>query len=165
LQAPGDRIIYIAADDVTIDGLEIANGTGDLVRQSDAYSGTIIRNCIVRHSSGDEGIQLKASTDCLVESNLVYDVAHDGISIAEGSHNSVISKNEIDNVGSENAAIYVYDSYDMTLECNYIHDTQAANGIKMYKNCSGRPRNQVSQGPSARNPCFLDVPAGAEHTY
>ena len=24
------RIIYIAADDVTIDGLEIANGTGDL---------------------------------------------------------------------------------------------------------------------------------------
>jgi hypothetical protein len=132
-----DRIIYIAADDVTIDGLEIANGTGDLIRQSGAYSGTTIRNCIVHDSSGDEGIQLKACTDCLVECNLVYDVAQDGISIAEGSHNSAIRNNEIYNVGSENAAIYVYDSYDMTVACNYIHDTPAANGIKLYKNYDG----------------------------
>jgi len=128
------HIIYIAADDVTINGLEIANGTGDLVRQSDSYSGTIVRNCVVHDSSGDEGIQLKACTDCLVECNRVYDVAQDGISIAEGSHNSTIRNNEIYGVGSENAAIYVYDSYDMTVACNHIHDTQAANGIKMYKN-------------------------------
>jgi hypothetical protein len=128
------RIITIAADGVTIDGLEIANGTEDLIRQSDAYSGTTVRNCIVHDSSGDEGIQLKACTDCLVECNLVYDVAQDGISIAEDSCRSVIRNNEIYNVGSENAAIYVYDSYDMTVACNYIHDTPAANGIKMYKN-------------------------------
>ena len=129
-----DRIIYVAADDVTIDGLEIANGTGDLVRQSDAYSGTTVRNCVVHDSSGDEGIQLVACTDCFAECNLVYDVAQDGICFSGGSHNSVIRNNEIYNVGSENAAIYVYDSYDMTVECNYIHDTPAANGIKMYKN-------------------------------
>jgi len=132
-----NRIIYIAADSVIIDGLEVANGTGDLIYQSGAYSGTAIRNCVVHDSSGDEGIQLKACTDCLVECNLVYDIAEDGISIADGSHNSVISNNEIYNVGSENAAIYVYDSYDMTVACNYIHDTPAANGIKMYKNYGG----------------------------
>jgi len=131
------RIIYIDADNVTIDGLEVAKGTGDLIRQSGAYSGTIIRNCVVHDSSGDEGIQLKSCTDCLVECNLVYDVAQDGISIAEGASNSVISNNEIYNAGSENAAIYVYDSYDMTVECNYIHDTPAANGIKIYKNYGG----------------------------
>jgi parallel beta-helix repeat protein len=130
-------IIYIAADDVTLDGLEVANGTSDLIYQNGAYSGTTIRNCVVHDSSGDEGIQLKSCTDCLVECNLVYDVAQDGISIADGSHNSVISNNEIYNVGSENAAIYVYDSYDMTVACNYIHDTPAANGIKMYKNYGG----------------------------
>jgi hypothetical protein len=131
------RIIYIAADDVTIDGLEIANGTSDLIRQSGAYSGTTVRNCIVHDSSGDEGIQLKACTNCLVECNLVYDVAQDGISVAEDSHNSAIMNNEIYNVGSENAAIYVYDSYDMTVACNYIHDTQAANGIGFYYNYGG----------------------------
>ena len=130
-------IIFIAADNVTIDGLEVANGTGDLIYQSGAYSGTTIRNCVVHDSSGDEGIQLKSCTNCLVECNLVYDVAQDGISIADGSHNSVISNNEIYNVGSENAAIYVYDSYDMTVECNYIHDTQAANGVGFYYNYGG----------------------------
>ena len=131
------EIIYIAANDVTIDGLEVANGTGDLIRQSGSYSGTTVRNCVIHNSSGDEGIQLKACTDCLVECNLVYNIAQDGISVAEDSHNSVIRNNEIYNVGSENAAIYVYDSYDMTVACNYIHDTPAANGIKMYKNYGG----------------------------
>jgi len=131
------EIIYIAANDVTIDGLEVANGTVDLIRQSGSYSGTTVRNCVIHDSSGDEGIQLKACTDCLVECNLVYNIAQDGISVAEDSHNSVIRNNEIYNVGSENAAVYVYDSYDMTVACNYIHDTPAANGIKMYKNYGG----------------------------
>jgi parallel beta-helix repeat protein len=132
-----DRIIYIDADDVTLDGLEVANGTEDLIRQSGAYVGTTVRNCVVHDSSGDEGIQLKNCTDCLVECNLVYDVAEDGISIAEGSHNSVIRNNEIHHVGSENGAIYVYESYDMTVECNYIHDTEASDGIKLYDNDPG----------------------------
>ena len=129
-----DRIIYIDADDVTIDGLEVANGTGDLVCQSNSHSGTTIRNCVIHDSSGDEGIQLKACTNCLVECNVVYNVAQDGISIAGGSHNSVIRNNEIYNSYSENGAIYVYDSYDMTVEGNHIHDTQAANGVMFYKN-------------------------------
>jgi uncharacterized repeat protein (TIGR01451 family) len=127
-------IVYINSDGVVIDGLEIANGTADLVLQSGAYAGTVIRNCIVHDSTGDEGIQLKQCTDCVVEFNLVYDVAQDGISVADGSHGCLISNNEIYNSYSENAVIYVYDSYDITVESNYIHDTQAANGITFYKN-------------------------------
>jgi uncharacterized repeat protein (TIGR01451 family) len=129
-----DTIIYVNADSVVIDGLEIANGTADLVLQSGAYSGTVVRNCTVHNSSGDEGIQLKQCTDCIVEFNEVYDVAQDGISLADGSHSSAVSNNEIYNSYSENAVIYIYDSYDITVESNYIHDTQAANGIMFYKN-------------------------------
>ena len=130
-------VIFIAADNATIDGLEITNGKGDLVRQSGTFSGTIVRNCAVHDSSGDEGIQLVACTDCLIECNRIYDVAQDAICVSEGAANTTIRDNEIYNVGSENAAIYVYDSYDITVACNYIHDTPAANGIKMYKNYGG----------------------------
>jgi len=127
-------IIYINSDGVVIDGMEIANGTADLIRQTGAYAGTVVRNCTVHDSTGDEGIQLKQCTDCIVEFNLVYDVAQDGISVADGSHDCLVSNNEIYNSYSENAVIYVYDSYDITVESNYIHDTQAANGITFYKN-------------------------------
>jgi len=130
-------VIFIAADNVTIDGLEITNGKGDLVRQSGAFSGTIVRNCAVHDSSGDEGIQLVACTDCLIECNTIYDVAQDAICVSGSSHTTAVRNNEIYNVGSENAAIYVYESYDITVACNYIHDTPAANGIKMYKNYGG----------------------------
>ena len=127
-------IIYIAADDVTIDGLEIANGTGDLVKsESPAVARVTVRNCIVHGSSGDEGIQLKYCTDCLIECSVAYDVAQDGFNMAYSSGGS-IRNCEVYDSNSENAAIYVYDSYDMTVECNYIHDTQAANGVMFYKN-------------------------------
>lgn len=127
-------IIFIDADAAVVDGLEIANGTGDLILQSGAHAGTIVKNCVVHNSSGDEGIQLKQCTDCTVEFNKVYNVAQDGISIADGSHSSLVSNNEIYSSFSENAAIYVYDSHDITVESNYVHDTQAANGIMFYKN-------------------------------
>jgi len=129
-----ETIIYVNSGSVVIDGLEIANGTGDLVLQSGAYAGTVVRNNTVHDSTGDEGIQLKQCTDCIVEFNLVHDVAQDGISVAEDSHDCLISNNEIYNSYSENAVIYIYDSYDITVESNYIHDTQAANGITFYKN-------------------------------
>lgn len=138
-------IVYIDADNVTIDGLEICNGTGDLVSQADTsgydpdpspHSGTTITNCVVHGSwgPGDDGIELKQCTNGLVKCNLVYDVAQDGIAIAGNSHSTQIVNDEIHHSYSENGAIFVYDSYDITVKGNYIHDTQAANGIKMDDN-------------------------------
>jgi parallel beta-helix repeat protein len=130
-------IIYIAADDVTLDGLEIMNGTADLVKSdSPAVSRVTVRNCIVHGSSGDEGVQLKHCTDCLIECCVAYDVRQDGFNMAYSS-GGTIRNCEVYNSRSENAAIYVYDSSDMTVECNYIHDTQAANGVGFYKNYGG----------------------------
>jgi len=129
---PG-TIIYIAADDVTIDGLEIANGTGDLVHQSGTYSGTTVRNCIVHDSTGDECVQLKQCSNCLIECSLAYNCAGDGLNIADGSSHSVIRNNEVHHSNSPDGAIYVYYSAAMTVECNYLHDNTASNGIKIYK--------------------------------
>ena len=125
-------IISIAADNVTIDGLEMANGTGDLVFQSSAY-GTVIRNSVVHNSTGDECIQLKGCSQCLIECNLAYDCAGDGLNIAEGSSHSVIRNNEVHHSNSPDGVIYVYYSAAMTVEGNYLHDNTASKGIKVYK--------------------------------
>jgi len=132
-----DQIILIDADNVVIEGLEIAYGTGDLIRQSNAHTGTIVRLCTVHDSTGDEGIQLTNCTDCLIRSNLVYDVEQDGIAVSSNSVNSSILDNEIYDSRSENGAIFVYDSYDITIRGNYIHNTTAADGITMDDNYSG----------------------------
>jgi len=126
-------IIYIAADDVTLDGLEITNGTGDLVKSDlPAVARVTVRNCIVHASSGDDGVQLKNCTDCLIECCVAYDVAQDGFNMAYSS-GGTIRNCEVYNSNSENAAIYVYYSAAMTVECNYIHDNTASNGIMIYK--------------------------------
>ena len=128
-----ERIIYIDSDGVTLDGLEVAYGTGDLIRQSGSYAGTIVRNCVIHDSSGDEGVQLANCTDCLIECCLAFDIAQDGFNMA-GGFNSGIVNCEVYNSDSENGAIYVYDSIDMNISCNYIHDNTAHNGIKLYEN-------------------------------
>jgi len=126
------NIIMIEAAGVTIDGLEIRNGTGDLIRQSDSYSGTIIRNCIVHDAIDDEGIQLANCTDGLIECNYVYDVAQDGANFAYSTDCAIL--NEVTSSNSENGAIFVYNSSGITIGCNYIHNTTANNGIKLYEN-------------------------------
>ncbi|MDG6219675.1 MAG: right-handed parallel beta-helix repeat-containing protein, partial [Candidatus Thermoplasmatota archaeon] len=127
------QIFYIDADDVIIDGLEVCNGSGDLIRQSNAHSGTIIRNCIVHDAIDDEGIQLASCTNGIIENNYIYDLAQDGASFA-ASTNCAIRDNEITTSNSENGAIFVYDSSDITIEGNYVHHTSANNGIKLYTN-------------------------------
>jgi hypothetical protein len=128
-----DSIITIAADDVTIDGLEVANGTGDLIFQGGSYSGTTVRNSVIHDSTGDECVQLKSCSDCLIECSLAYNCAGDGLNIADGSSHSVIRNNEVHHSNSPDGAIYVYYSAAMTVECNYLHDNTASNGIKVYK--------------------------------
>ena len=130
------RIIYIDADNVTIDGLEVANGKGDLIRQSNPHSGTIIRNCVIHDALDDEGVQLVKCTDCLIECCVAYDIAQDGFNISESTRGT-IRNCEVYNSYSENGAIYIYEASDMTVECNYIHDTEASDGIKLYDNDPG----------------------------
>ena len=126
------NVILIAADYVTVDGFEVRHGTGDLIRQSDAYTGTVVSNNVVHGSSGDEAIQLKYCVACRIENNTVYDTSGDGISLAY-AQDGIIGYNDISTSRSPDGAIYVYNSQALTITGNTIHDCTASNGIKFYR--------------------------------
>jgi parallel beta-helix repeat protein len=126
------NIILIDADYVTIEGLEVAYGTADLIYQENLHTGTVVRNCVVHDSTGDEAIQLKYAVNAIVESNLTYNTREDGVSLAY-SVGGIIRKNRIENSESQNGAIYVYNSENIIIEGNYIWNSVAANAIKIYK--------------------------------
>ncbi|MBS3777981.1 MAG: right-handed parallel beta-helix repeat-containing protein, partial [Candidatus Thermoplasmatota archaeon] len=127
-------IVYVAADDVTIDGLEITDGTDDLMYSSSpAIENTMVTNCIIHGSTGDEGIQLKNCQFGSIHRNYIFDVAQDGANFGY-SQSCELSENEITTSDSENAAIFVYESSDILISKNYVHETTAANGIELYQN-------------------------------
>ena len=121
------RVILIESDGVTLSELEVRNGSGDVIRQSASYTGTVITGTIV-HDCGDECVQLARCTDCLIENVIAYDTAQDGLNFAD-SRNSTIRNCEVYDSRSENGAIFVYGSSSITIENNYVHDSTASNGI------------------------------------
>jgi hypothetical protein len=126
-------IIVITADNVVLDGLEVRNGGGDLIdsETSTPTTGTILMYNIIHDSSDDEGVQLRACTDCVVEFNYVFGMAQDGINMCCGSTGSTIQFNEVHDSSSENATIYVYGSTDMTIQCNLVYNASENDGIKL----------------------------------
>ncbi|QDV18590.1 hypothetical protein Pan153_32490 [Gimesia panareensis] len=113
------RIFQISADNVTLDGLVITNGTGDLVYSGSPVDQVIIQNNIISNSSGDEGVQLKQATNSTIQYNYIHDTAGDGANY-DGSSNSSIRFNEFDHIFSTNGAIYVDDSEAITIEGNLL---------------------------------------------
>ncbi|QDT97805.1 golvesin C-terminal-like domain-containing protein [Gimesia aquarii] len=113
------RIFLIDADNVTLDGLVITNGTGDLIRSSNGVSQAVVQYNIIHNSSGDEGVQLAQTSNSSIQYNYIFDTAGDGANFAESS-NGNISFNELNNIRSVNGAIYVYDSEAITIEGNLL---------------------------------------------
>jgi len=116
-------IIEVDADNVVINGLEVKSGTGDMIKQNTAHSGTTVKYCIIHDGLGDEGVQLKKCTNGVLEYNYVYDIADkgDGLNIADASSNGVIRHNEVCGIHGENAAIYIYDATDMEISDNLVY--------------------------------------------
>ena len=127
------RIILIDANNVIINGFEVKSGTGDMIRQSGPYTGTIVKYCIIHDGNGDEGVQLKKCTGGILEYNYVYNIADpgDALNISDGSTNCSIRYNEVYDIGSENAAIYVYGSTNMEIVGNLVHHVTQSDGIKL----------------------------------
>ena len=131
-----DNIFFIGANNVTINGFEVKNGNPDLI-----YSeGTVIKNPkvsynIIHDALGDEGIQLKDVDNALVEFNHIFKTGGDAINIAR-SHNSVIQSNEVHQIHSPDAAIYIYndglrDFINATIQNNLVYDITQNDGIKL----------------------------------
>jgi PKD repeat protein len=126
------RIIYIDADGVTLNGLEIKSGTSDMVRQSNSHTGTTVKYCIIHDGRGDEGVQLANCSNGMMEYNYVFDIAWagDGLNFAS-SNGCTIQHNDLKNISSDNAAIYVYGSTNTTINDNLISNLPYGEGIKL----------------------------------
>ncbi|MCX7185434.1 MAG: autotransporter-associated beta strand repeat-containing protein [Nitrosospira sp.] len=125
-------LLRIGGNNVTIDGFEFRNGTGDLIESVVAILNPTVRYNLIHHSvgPGDEGVQIRNSTSAILEYNRVYDTVGDGLNIAD-STNGTIRFNEVHDNSSVNAAIYVYGSTNTTIEGNYVHDVLIKEGIKL----------------------------------
>ena len=126
-------LIRITADNVEINGMEVRNGTGDLIDSQVATptSGTIVRNNIIHGSSGDEGVQLRAVAGAVIECNHVYGTAGDGLNLCCGATNGLIRYNELHDISSLDAALYVYGATSTTIEGNLVYNTSNNEGIKL----------------------------------
>lgn len=126
-------ILYIDADDVIIEGLEIRNGSGDLITSpsSTTQYRPVVRYNIIHDSSGDEGIQLKNVVDALIEYNHVYNTGGDGINIGYDSIGGTIQYNEVHDIYSPDAAIYIYGTPNVTIKGNLVYDVHNNDGIKL----------------------------------
>ncbi|MFI4852668.1 MAG: hypothetical protein ACIAZJ_26450, partial [Gimesia chilikensis] len=113
------RIFLIDADNVTLNGLVITNGTGDLVRSSNPVDNITVQYNIIHNSTGDEGVQLANAGNSTIQYNYIFDIEGDGANFDTAS-NSSIRFNEMRNIRSTNAAIFVDDSEAITIEGNYL---------------------------------------------
>jgi hypothetical protein len=126
-------ILQVLADDVSINGIEVRNGTGDMISSPAGLPirNTAIRNCIIHDSSGDEGVQLRTVAGAVIECNYVYATVGDGLNLCCGSTGGIIRFNECRNIASENAAIYVYQATNTLIEGNLVDGTTINEGIKL----------------------------------
>ncbi|QDU03547.1 hypothetical protein V6x_32680 [Gimesia chilikensis] len=138
------RIFLIDANDVTLDGLVITNGTGDLVRSSNPVDNITVQYNIIYNSTGDEGVQLANAGNSTIQYNYIFDIEGDGANFDTAS-NSSIRFNEMRNIRSTNAAIFVDDSEAITIEGNYLDLGHLNNndGIKV-NDFSGTYNTQTS---------------------
>jgi len=126
-------IIVVTADNVVLDGLEVRFGSGDMIASESSIptAGTILRYNIIDNATGDEGIQLRNVSGGLIEYNYLYQIAQDGINMCCGSTDGTVQFNEVVDNYSENAAIYLYDTTNMTIYCNLVYSVFGNDGIKL----------------------------------
>ncbi|EWG12948.1 HYR domain-containing protein [Cytobacillus firmus] len=126
-----DNILRINANDVFINGFEIRNGRTDLINSFGGAQRPKVSYNIIHQSSLDEGIQLRNIRDGVIEYNYVFDTFGDGINICCESFDSFIQYNQVENSRSPDAAIYVYNSTNITIQWNLVQNTQVNDGIKL----------------------------------
>jgi len=131
-------LVEISDSNVIFNGFSVTDGTGDLIASLAAtgpHDAVYVGYNIVFSSSGDEGVQLRNTTNTDVEYNYVFDVAGDGINLAEGMVGGAISFNEVADVTSTNGGIYVYDlnatnaDFGVTIEGNLVRNSAEDDGI------------------------------------
>lgn len=125
-----DTLIRIAADNVTIDGFDVGNGTGDLIESEVTVASPVIRYSFVHDSTGDEGLQIRNASDAIIEFNNVFNTVGDGINLSGSSTDGNVRFNEVHDTSSVNAAIYLDGAQNTNVEGNLIHGVGVNDAIK-----------------------------------
>lgn len=133
------NVIKIEANDVVIDGFELkqsgGSGSADAIKASNTQSDIQITNNIV-YNSTDEGIQLEAGSDYLVQYNYIKNPAGDGITMSSYSGvdpnsqpgvNIAVKDNDIEGSTSAYGSVYLYGVRNVTVSGNMI--TTRSSGI------------------------------------
>ncbi|MGP4069455.1 HYR domain-containing protein [Halobacillus sp. B29] len=127
-------IFRIEANDITINGFEVRNGTGDLIASLAAAPikfNPVLSYNIIHQATGDEGIQLRNIRNGVIEYNYVFDTFGDGINVCCESFDSFVQYNEVNNISSPDAAIYIYNSTNITVQWNLVQNVLVNDGIKL----------------------------------
>ncbi|MBC7260896.1 MAG: PKD domain-containing protein, partial [Chloroflexi bacterium] len=133
--------LSIKADNVVVNGFtfrsRINNSSYNIVEALGAGFPQILYNIVYNENpsgTSNEGIKVRYSYDkgALVAYNYVYNIPSPGDAINfDGVTGGFISNNEVRNISSENAAIYVYNSSRTTINCNLVDTTTQNDGIKL----------------------------------
>lgn len=148
-QCSSSYIINISSDDVTINGLDIANNTTKDAIYAAAVDNIDISYCMV-HDIGNDAIKCKNITNFKVDSLLAYNVNQSAIHITKSpSCNPIITNSEIHSCRGTRGGIKI-DQCDgqITISGNNIHDNQST-GIVL-DNCTGTT-NKILQNTISGN--------------
>lgn len=139
-------LIDIRAHGVEINGFTFSsnntNGALNIIQQDHSpnfsYDNTnilynIVYNTNYPSGANNEGIKIRRSgAGSVVSYNYVYNVPSNGDAINfDGVTSGTISYNEVHSIGSENAAIYVYNSEHTQIIGNTVYNTTQNDGIKL----------------------------------
>ena len=123
------NIFILEATPITLDGLEIVNALGDIiVSEPSAFAGALIRSNLIHGSSGGAGIRLQNILGCVLSCNRIFDVEHEGFR-CDGSTSTVVIRQEIHDVRSSGAAVYLTRSSSTFLDAVLVRDIPHGNGI------------------------------------
>ncbi|HQM37377.1 MAG TPA: right-handed parallel beta-helix repeat-containing protein [Candidatus Bipolaricaulis anaerobius] len=140
-------VFDIQAHNVTINGFSIQTnisnqGTNIIHDNNTSFTSrnaTVAYNIITNTGSTmNEAVKIRCGEDPVIAYNYIYNIPSPGDAINfDRVTNGQIKYNEIINSGSENAAIYIYDSEYTWIVGNIVDTTTKNDGIKLGKKSSG----------------------------
>ncbi len=142
LQGPSNKPVFnIAASDVEINGFTVIGNVNDknvnIIQEVSATftsaNVTVVYNVITNTGTTmNEAVKIRVGTAPVISHNYIYNIPSPGDAINfDRVTNGRIEYNEIFHSGSENAAIYVYDSTQTQIIGNIVDTTTQNDGIKL----------------------------------
>jgi len=140
-------VFNIQANNVVINGFSIETNinsdTTNIIHDNSttftSQNATVAYNIITNTGSTmNEAVKIRVGASPLIAYNYIYNIPSPGDAINfDRVTNGRIEYNEIRNSGSENAAIYIYDSEYTWIVGNTVDTTTKNDGIKLGKKTSG----------------------------